>query len=325
LHAKSDTALKLRISKEIKVAVVFIVAISVLVWGIMYLKGLEIFTHKRIIYAVYDRVNGLVKANPVSISGMKVGQVKNLYFSKTLKRKIIVELYIADDYPIPRDSKATITSSGLLGSMEVTIELGTSPEIIKEGDTLRSVTEATLGEAVNQQLVPLKRKVESLISSMDTLVGTFQDLLNKDTQENLAKSIRHITESLENLSHMTANVDTLVDKERNNLAAIINNIASISSNLRQNNDKISNIFANFSSLSDSLAKARIPATFVQINKALADINTVLEKINNGQGTLGLLVNDKSLYNELDKAARDLNLLLEDIKANPKKYLKVSVF
>lgn len=317
--------MKFTLSKEIKVAVVFVIAISVLVWGIMYLKGLEIFTQKRVIYAVYDRVNGLVKANPVSINGLKVGQVKDLYFSKTNKGKIIVELYIANDYPIPKNSQATIGSSDLLGSKEVSIVLGNSPEFIKEGDTLKSLTDATLTEAVNQQLLPIKRKAENLISSIDSLVGTFQELLNKDTRDNLVASIEHIKQSLENLAHMTANVDTLIDKERNNLAAIINNVASISSNLKQNNERISNILANFSSFSDSLARVNIPSTFGQINKALTDLASVLDKVNKGHGTLGQLVNDEKLYNELDKAAKDLNLLLEDIKANPKKYLKVSVF
>jgi phospholipid/cholesterol/gamma-HCH transport system substrate-binding protein len=317
--------LKLTISKEIKVAVIFVVAISVLVWGIMYLKGLEIFTHKRVIYAVYDRVNGLVKANPVTINGLKVGQVKNLYFSKINKGRIIVELYIADDYPIPKNSQATITSSDLLGSKEVAITLGNSPEAVKEGDTIKSMTEATFGEAVSQQLAPLKKKAEGLISSIDTLVGSFQDLLNKETRNNLIASIEHIKLSLDNLAHMTANVDTLIDKERNNLAAIINNIASISSNLKQNNEKINTIFTNFSALSDSLAKANIPATFNQINKAVTDLTVVLDKVNKGQGTIGQLVNNDSLYKEVTKAAKDLNLLLEDIKANPKKYVKVSVF
>ncbi len=325
MHTQTNHTLKFTISKEIKVAVVFVIAISVLVWGVMYLKGLEIFTHNRVIYAVYDRVNGLVKANPVSINGLKVGQVKDLYFSKTNRGKIIVELYIANDYPIPKNSQATITSSDLLGSKEVEIVLGNSKEVIKEGDTLRSLTDATLGEAVNQQLLPLKRKAESLINSIDSLVGTFQELLNKDTRNNLVVSIEHIKQSLENLAHMTYNVDTLIDKERTNLAAIINNIASISSNLKQNNEKINTILSNFSTLSDSLARAKIPSTFNQINKVLSDLTEVLDKINKGHGTLGQFVNDEKLYNEVEKAAKDLNLLLEDIKANPKRYLKVSVF
>jgi len=150
-------------------------------------------------------------------------------------------------------------------------------------------------------------------------------VLNKDTRDNLAASILHIKDMLNNLSHTTYYLDTLVGSQRNHLASIIGNIESISMNLKNNNQKINNILTNFSELSDSLAKARIPATIAQVNKAIVDIDIAVNKINNGKGTLGLLVNDDNLYKELEKAARDLNLLLEDIKANPKKYLKVSVF
>ena len=118
---------------------------------------------------------------------------------------------------------------------------------------------------------------------------------------------------------------SLVGKQKSHLANIINNVESISKNLKQNNENITDILVNFSNLSDSLAKAKIPTTINKVNKALEDINFVLEKINSGQGSIGLLLNDKKLYNEVAKAARDLNLLLEDIKANPSKYIKVSVF
>jgi phospholipid/cholesterol/gamma-HCH transport system substrate-binding protein len=130
---------------------------------------------------------------------------------------------------------------------------------------------------------------------------------------------------LKNLSHTTYYLDTLVGSQRNHLANIIGNIESISQNLKNNNQKINSILTNFSELSDSLTKAHIPATLAQVNKAITDIDLAVNKINNGKGTLGLLLNDDKLYKETEKAATDLNLLLEDIKANPKKYLKVSVF
>jgi phospholipid/cholesterol/gamma-HCH transport system substrate-binding protein len=292
----------------------------------MYLKGTEMFRNRMIIYAVYDKVNGLVPANPVTINGLKVGQVKSLSFSKENPRKIIAVLYINNaDYPIPVNSVARIYSADLMGSKEIDIVLGDSPVMLKNGDTLVSATEATLGESVNQQLAPLKVKAENLISSIDTLATVMNQLLNKNTRNDLVEAIEHVKETLENLAHTTMNLDTLMSSQRNNLARIINNVESISSNLKKNNDKITNILENFSDVSDSIAKANIPATFSQVNKTLADLDAVIGKINRGEGSLGLLVNDQKLYNEVEKAARDLNLLLEDIKANPKKYVKVSVF
>jgi phospholipid/cholesterol/gamma-HCH transport system substrate-binding protein len=315
----------LKFSREIKVGFVFVVAISVMIWGLMYLKGLEIFKSKRTFFAEYEYVNGLVAANPVSIKGMKVGQVKKLYFSTKDRRKIVVELIIENDYPIPRNSVAKIVSTGLIGAKEIEIALGDSKEVLENGDTLKALTEATLGEEVNRQILPLKKKAENLISSIDTVATIIQELLNKNTRDNLVQAIEHVKEALQNLAHTTYNIDTLVETQRYHLASIISNVESISFNLRQNNDKIKNILTNFSDISDSLVKANIPAILNNVDRTISDLNMAIDKINKGEGSVGLLLNDKKLYDEVTKAAKDLNLLLEDIKANPSKYVKVSVF
>jgi phospholipid/cholesterol/gamma-HCH transport system substrate-binding protein len=291
----------------------------------MYLKGLDLFKTKRTFYAEYDVVNGLVTANPVSIKGLKVGQVKTLYFSKKNPRKIIVELVIENDYPIPVNSVAKIVSTGLIGSKEIEIELGDSKNELKNGDTLKAMTEASLGEEVNRQLIPLKKKAENLISSIDTVATIVQQLLNQNTRDNLFEAIEHVREALQNLAHTTYNIDTLVSTQRSHLSSIISNVESISLNLRQNNGKINTILTNFSNLSDSIARADIPEVIRNVNNTISNLNMAIDKINRGDGSLGLLLNDKKLYDEVTKAAKDLNLLLEDIKANPSKYVKVSVF
>lgn len=314
-----------KIRKEIKVGLIFVIATAILIWGLMYLKGLELLKTSRTFYAVYDQVNGLVAANPISIKGLKVGQVKKLYFDDRNPEKIIVELYILGDYPIAKNSSARIFSSSLLGAPEVEIVPGDSKVMAESGDTLLSETEATLGQEVNKQLLPLKIKAENLIGSIDSIAIIVQQVLNKNTRDNLVDAIEHVKQALGNIAHTTQNLDTLMTSQRNNLSRIIRNVESISSNLKQNNDKITNILTNFSDLSDSLAKARIPYTIGQVNKAITDLDSILLKINKGEGSVGQLLNNEQLYNEVEKAARDLNLLLEDIKKNPGKYVKVSVF
>ena len=318
--------MKFRLTKEFRAGIVFVIATAILIWGLMYLKGMELFKHKMIVYAVYDKVNGLVPGNSVAISGMKVGQIKALYFSRTQRGKIIAELYISENYPIPSNSIARINNSdNLIGGKYVEIVLGDSQKIIQDKDTLKSFIEASIGEELNEQLIPLKNKTERLLGSIDTIASTIQEVLNKDTKDNLISSIAHIKDMLKNLSHTTYYLDTLVGSQRNHLANIIGNVESISQNLKNNNQKISNILTNFSELSDSIAKARIPATLSQLNKTITDLDATITKINSGKGSIGLLLNDDKLYLEAQKAATDLNLLLEDIKANPKRYLKVSVF
>jgi phospholipid/cholesterol/gamma-HCH transport system substrate-binding protein len=318
--------MKFRITKEFRIGAIFVVAAAVLIWGLMYLKGMELFKHRMIVYAVYDRVNGLGPDNNVTISGMNVGQVKALYFSNKQRGKIVAELSISVKYPIPVNSVARINNSeNLIGGKYIEIVLGDSKKIAKDQDTLQSFIEASIGEELNQQLIPLKNKTERLLGSIDTVATMIQQVLNKDTRDNLIASIEHIKDVLKNLSHTTYYLDTLVGSQRNHLASIIVNVESISQNLKNNNQKINNILTNFSELSDSLAKAKIPGTIAQVNKAITDIDIAVDKINNGKGTLGLLLNDDKLYKEVEKAASDLNILLEDIKANPKRYVKVSVF
>ena len=310
--------------REIRIGVVFIIATLVLIWGLMYLKGLELLTSSRTFYAVYENVDGLVVSNPVTLNGLQIGQVNVLAFDRRHNGKIICELYIKSDFPFPKNSIARIRSSSLLGSKEVAIILGTEAAA-KTGDTLKTEIEASLGSEVNKQLLPLKHKAENLISSIDSVATIVQLVLNRNTRENLVQAIDHVKDALANISHATFDLDTLVSTQRRNIAGIIINVESISKNLKQNNEKITNIINNLSDVSDSLAKARIPATIMQVNLAVKSLTTTLEKINKGDGSLGLLLNDQKLYIDVENAARNLNLLIEDLKANPKKYLKISVF
>jgi len=315
----------LRISKEFKVGIIFVAALILLYWGFNFLSGLSVFNKQRIFYAKYDKVNGLVVANPISINGLRVGQVKALYFDPNGKGLIIAELLIEDPIPVPDNSVARISSSDLLGSKVIDLKLGNSSRMAEPGDTLRSRTDATLSEEVNLQLLPLKKKAEDLIGSIDSVVTLIQTVLNKNTRENLVASIDNIKLTISNLASTTHNIDTLVSTEKNRISGIISNIESISRNLRQNNDQISNVIRNFSTLSDSLAASQVPTTLRKVGKTLTEINVILDKINRGEGTLGMLVNNDTLYQELEKSAAELNKLIEDIKANPRKYLKISVF
>jgi phospholipid/cholesterol/gamma-HCH transport system substrate-binding protein len=169
----------------------------------MYLKGLEIWKPTRTFYAFYDRVNGLVKSNPVTIKGLKVGQVQHLGFSEKQPGKIEVVIILDNDIPIPVNSIAKITGGDLLGSKEIEIQLGDAKDFVLDGGTLKAITEATLGEEVNQQLLPLKRKTENLISSIDTIATIVQQVLNKNTRLNLVEAVEHVKEALQNVAHMT--------------------------------------------------------------------------------------------------------------------------
>ena len=315
----------MKYKREIGIGLVFIVALALFIWGFSYLKGFNLFKEQRVLYAVYERVSGLTKANPVSINGLKVGQVSDIYFNPDFSGEIVVEITIETEIPIPKNSVALIYSSDLMGSKAINLQLSTDSLFVNNGDTLRTKVEASLKEAVNQQIQPLKAKAEELIMSIDTVVTVIKQIFNEQARENLTSSLASIEQTFANLESASYNLDEMIAAEKVRLAEIMFNLESITTTIRENEDNIENILTNFSSISDSLAKAEIPQTFANINKVVGDVAGIIEKINNGEGSIGMLINDEGLYRDLQKSAEQLHLLMEDIRVNPKRYVRFSLF
>ncbi len=307
------------------VALSFIAALLLFVWGFNFLKGKDVFNKERIFYARYAEVNGLVKANPVVINGLRVGQVSDIYFDPAMNGNIIVELSVHNDFPVPNNSIARIFSSDLMGSKAIDLQLGNSFEKLESGDTLISSIEASLMDEVNAQVAPLKNKAEGLLSSVDSVVVVLQTILNENAKENIMSSLQNISNTFKNLESTTANIDSMVVDERNRIAAILYNVDMITQNLERNTREIDKIIGNVATFSDSLAVADVAGSMREAKAALAEINLLVAGINQGQGTMGMLMKDDSLYLELQYSADALNKLLEDIKANPKRYVKFSLF
>jgi len=315
----------LKHKREIKIGAFVIITLALFIWGMNFLKSKDFFVKKRTFYAVYDKVDGLVKANPVFVKGLKVGIVENVFFVYKPSTHIVVKLTLTSDIPIPRNSISKIYSYDLMGSKAIELLLGDSFVQAQSGDTLKSEVGGSLQEEVNRQVQPIKKKAEDLLLSIDSVVTVVSNILNSNTRANLAQSFESIKYTLQNLEHTSYNIDTLVGTQRYRLAGIISNIESISFNIRQSNDKITNIITNFSQISDTLARANVYQTLSNANTAITQISTVVQKINSGEGSLGLLVNDKKLYNRIDGAAKQLDELLEDMKVNPGRYVSVSLF
>ena len=315
----------MKYKREIGIGLVFIVALALFIWGFSYLKGFNLFKEQRVLYAVYERVSGLTKANPVSINGLKVGQVSDIYFNPDFSGEIVVEITIETEIPIPKNSVALIYSSDLMGSKAINLQLSNDSLFVNNGDTLNTKVEASLKEAVNQQIQPLKAKAEELIMSIDTVVTVIKQIFNEQARENLTSSLASIEQTFANLESASYNLDEMIAAEKVRLAEIMFNLESITTTIRENEDNIENILTNFSSISDSLAKAEIPQTFANINKVVGDVAGIIEKINNGEGSIGMLINDEGLYRDLQKSAEQLHLLMEDIRVNPKRYVRFSLF
>lgn len=311
--------------KPILIGFTFILALALSIWGYNFLKGKDIFNKQTIFVAKYKNISGLEVANPVLINGYRVGQVNELYFAPDMSGDIIVLLMMDKKFPVPKDTYARIISADIMGSKAVQLDLGKDLELAKNGDSLRTSLEASLKDEVNAQVQPIKRKAENLLSSIDSLVVAIQTIFNESAVDNLTSSFNDIRRTFSNLQSTTSNIDTLVDHEATRISSILQNVDSLSLTLKENRENITSILENFKTISDSLTKADIPGTFKRANSSIDKLDAILSKINEGEGTLGMLLHNDTLYMEINRSAAELNKLLEDIRLNPKRYVKFSLF
>ncbi|HAQ65527.1 MAG TPA: MCE family protein [Bacteroidales bacterium] len=315
----------MKISKEIRIGISFAAAVILFIWGFNFLKGSDLFTTKREFVAIYPQVGGLVSSSPVSINGVKVGMVNEISFVPDNSGLVMVRITVSSDLIIPANSIAHLYSADLMGTRAIEIRLGNSSVGAVSGDTLSSNLEGSLKDEVNAQVMPLKRKAEEMMAQVDSVLTALQAVFNKNTRNNLEYSFLSIKNTLQNLENTTSNIDTLVSTQRTRLASILGNIESITANLKTNNNNITNAIGNVSAMTDTLAALRLGSVFSRLNSSLNSVDQMLTNINKGQGTIGQLLGNDSLYHSLNRATLDLDALLRDLKQNPGRYVKFSVF
>lgn len=315
----------MKISKVVKIGLFTIICLTAFVWGINFLKGRNLFTSSNLYYAVFDQVDGLVESNKVMLSGFKVGVVQEIKFEEGYTGRLIVSLLIENDYKIPQKSIAKLVSTDIMGGKAIKLEVNRSKTFYEPGDTLISAIETGLIDQLAYQMVPVKQKAEALMVEFEKTLEVISLVFNESTRDNLQSSFVSLRKTLHNLDRSSAMLDTMLNSKSGSIRQIMANANSISNNLKQNNDKISNTIKNFSSISDSLAKVNFAKTLLKADSAMSSLNTILTNINNGQGTLGQLAKNDTLYYNLESASRNLELLLIDMKTNPKRYINVSVF
>lgn len=315
----------LKLSRELKIGITTVLTIVAFIWGFNYLKGKDFFNKHRTFFVVYNDVSGLMKANSVTISGLQIGQVDDIYFREDNSSEVIVELTISKDVNIPDNSVAKLKSSDILGTKGIDIQLGNSTKYLNSGDTIKSDIAMSLQEEVNQMVQPILRKAGSMMSSIDTAISAVGDVFNYKTRENLKKSIESLTQTIQNIEGVSGSFDTLMSSEQERLSKILANVESITSNLRENNENLTHIISNAKSITDTVARFNLSNTLSNLESSIKNLTSTTDKINKGQGSLGLLLNDEKLYNDLAASSRQLDLLLNDIRINPKRYVHFSIF
>ena len=304
-----------RLSKEFKAGFVFLLSIVLLVYGLKYLKGLNVFQTDKSYFAVYSDVDGLQVGSSITLNGFKVGMVSDMYLIDN--HKLLVTLNINRFDSIPINSVCKIINQDLMGTKGVALIMGNSLSFAHIGDTLLSGMENSLQDEVNAQILPLKNKAEELIGSVDSLLVIVAAVLNKNTRNNLSNSIKSLDETFEILSRTMVKVDSVVYKNDKRISKIIANLETITTNLNDSTFGLKTILNNLSSITDSLSNSNIISLVENVNK-------ISYKINTGSGSLTKLMNDENLYNNLEKSTSQLAELIEDIKKNPKRYVTFSI-
>lgn len=315
----------MKLSKEVKVGLVTLIAIGCFLYGFSFLKGKNLFSTQRKFYAVYHDIDGLVEANPLMINGFKVGMVGDIKLANDTSGLVIVTLLLNDDVKVPKNSVAKVISSDILGSKAVQLMLGKSTVYAQSGDTLQAAQEDNLKAAVNKTIAPLQKKAEGLIASIDSVMVVVQQVFNESARQNLSKSFESIKLAITSLQTTSYRLDTLVVNEKVKISSILTKVNILAKTLADNSDKLGNVINNFSNISDSLAKSNLTSAINNADIALNQASNILTKINKGEGTMGLLINNDSLYRKLDQSALDLDKLMKDLRLNPERYVHISVF
>jgi len=316
----------MKIKKEVKIGFVMLLAISLLFWGANFLKGHNIFSQDRSYYAVYDHVDRLAPSNPVTVNGFKVGQVESVSFLPGQTGMLLVKFSITEEeLQIPEDSRAKIVSLDILGSKAIDLKLGKASVYSPNGDTLRSEVEATLTEVVNQEIAPLKKKAEDLLNTVDSAIIIVSSIFNEEAREDLDSSFSSIRHSLKIFNRTMGRIDGVVEEEQENLKNIIYNVQQITRNLARNNETLNNTLENVEAITDSLAGANLKETVENAALAMRQLAEITTKVNQGEGSMGMLLNNDTLYRNLEASAEDLDKLLLDMRLNPERYVHFSIF
>jgi phospholipid/cholesterol/gamma-HCH transport system substrate-binding protein len=307
-----------KISKELRVGFVVVSGLFLLIYGLNFLKGKNLFSGRTYYHVMYDNVGGLTESNPVFYRGLVVGKVNTIEILES-NGKLLVEFALTErDLKIPNNTVASIFSDGLLGTKAINLLFGDSKVMAESGDTLLPDLQSSITEEVTKQVLPIKEKAEKLIVTVDSLIQSITLIFSTKSKNNLQHT-------LENMDNISSDFSGIVVDQKVRLRNISSNIESISKNLKDNNEALTGVIRNMKSITDSIAAANLVQTINQTNMAIKQTSEVLAKINSGKGSMGMLLNNDSLYNNLEASSKNLDRLLEDMRLHPNRYVHFSVF
>lgn len=300
----------MKITRELKTAILVITSILLFIWGYNFLKGRDLFNNYKTFYVEYTNVEGLAPSALVTINGLTIGKVKTITIGD--KGTLLVELQINTDFPISKSSTASIYDASLIGGKQIAIHPNYMDKNIAEsGDYLLGNIEASLMASLGDKATPVMLKLEKVMTSADQLITGFNTVLDAKGQADLKKSLAELSVTMEQFHKIALNANVILDENKGQLKGVVSNFNKVSE--------------NFVQISDSLNKANLGLTVRNLNATLTKVDVLMKGLESGKGTMGKLLKDEALYANLEKTSKELELLLQDVRLNPTRYVNVSVF
>lgn len=303
----------MKFTKEIKVGFLAVLGIMMSVFSYNYLKGINLFDKNRKFIVKYEKVDGLSVSNPVTMNGFKIGKVQKINFNSKNTRELLVDIIIDNDVIFPKTSLAELYETGLIGGKAIAIipDYKNDSTIAIDGDYLKGVIKPGLTELVNQILPQVQLQIEAVMKNAEIVLQNINTLFDDETKKELKSSIEDFSNLTSSLSETSDEISKLIADNSENLTNSLSDFRSASNNIK--------------SITDSLNSDDIKSITINLNSLVNNLNTITTSLKNSKGTAGKLINDKSIYDNLENATNQLNRLIEDIKLNPSRYINFSVF
>lgn len=317
----------MKYTKEIKVGLFAIVGITLLILGFNFLKGFNPLSGYNKYFIVYNNVSGIVKSSQVTINGLKVGQVESIgMLTEGDPTHLLVTIIMESSIQLPKGTTATISSQGLLASTDIVIvPVAPNGVILGNKDTLVAGYEESITTSIQKIVTPLKEKSEQVLATLDRVLISMNDVFDSTGTQKLASGINDFSGTLHNMRNITGRFDKLTAEEYDKLKGMLVNMESITHNLKNNNEAINKALKNVARITDSLAASDLTLTINHTRDVMKEFSTTLDKVNRGQGSLGKMANDDSLYNNINKTSTELTALMKDMQEYPGRYFTISVF
>ena len=314
----------MKISNETKVGALTAIAITLMILGFNYLKGRSLFKTGNFLYAKYPDAKGLMVSNPVYVNGYQVGTVYEIENIDQNLRNICVGIKLKDYYNIPENSVARIIKDPL-GTPSIEINLGDSKQYLSSGDSVDTQSSPGLLDAMSNKIGPVADQLKTTIETLDHVLKNINTVFDPETKNNLQEVIGNINKTTESLVKSSASIQSMLNEQNGSVVQSMSHVNSITKNLADNNEKVNQVLSNVEKATGQLSEADIKGSVAGLKSAVEDLNTLLTKVNKGDGSLGLLVNNKDLYNNLNHTVKSANILMDDLRAHPKRYVHISVF